>query len=66
MAKHFTLDITDNHFAFARKTEEIAVEAALDGIYVVRTSLASVHYWDTETRHLGQTKNVHLSHNRNG
>jgi len=39
MAKHFTLDITDNHFAFARKTEEIAAEAALDGIYVVRTSL---------------------------
>jgi hypothetical protein len=28
--------------------------------------MASVHYWDTETRHLGQTKNVHLSHNRNG
>jgi Transposase DDE domain len=39
MAKHFTLDITDSHFAFARKTEEIAAEAALDGIYVVRTSL---------------------------
>ncbi len=26
-------------FSFARKTEEIAAEAALDGIYVVRTSL---------------------------
>ena len=39
MAKHFTLDIADSRFAFARKTEEIAAEAALDGIYVVRTSL---------------------------
>jgi len=39
MAKHFTLDIADNRFGFARKTEQIAAEAALDGIYVVRTSL---------------------------
>jgi Transposase DDE domain len=39
MAKHFTLDIADNHFGFARKTEQIAAEAALDGIYIVRTSL---------------------------
>jgi hypothetical protein len=39
MAKHFTLDIADSRFAFARKTEAIAAEAALDGIYVVRTSL---------------------------
>jgi hypothetical protein len=39
MAKHFTLDIADNRFGFSRKTEDIAAEAALDGIYVVRTSL---------------------------
>ena len=39
MAKHFTLTITDDHFAFARKDETIANEAALDGLYVVRTSL---------------------------
>src|SRR5215471_538967 len=39
MAKHFTLEIADSRFGFARKTEEIAAEAALDGIYVVRTSL---------------------------
>jgi hypothetical protein len=39
MAKHFTLDIADARFAFARKTADIAAEAALDGIYVVRTSL---------------------------
>src|SRR6201996_6360450 len=39
MAKHFALDITDTSFSFARKTDEITVEAALDGLYVVRTSL---------------------------
>src|SRR5712664_1435543 len=37
MAKHFALDITDTRFSFARKTDEITVEAALDGLYVVRT-----------------------------
>ena len=39
MAKHFTVTITDTGFTFARKTAAIAAEAALDGIYVVRTSL---------------------------
>ena len=39
MAKHFTLAITDESFTFTRNTEAIAAEAALDGIYVVRTSL---------------------------
>ena len=39
MRKHFDLDITDTAFSFARKTGEIAAEAATDGIYVVRTSL---------------------------
>jgi hypothetical protein len=41
MKKHFDLHITDTSFAFARKTEQIAAEAALDGIYVLRTSLDS-------------------------
>jgi Transposase DDE domain len=41
MAKHFTLTITDTDFAFARKHDEIAAEARLDGIYVIRTSLAA-------------------------
>jgi Transposase DDE domain len=49
MAKHFTLDITDNHLAVARKTEEIAAEAALDGIYVVRTSLPATVLDDPTT-----------------
>lgn len=39
MAKHFTLQITDEAFTFTRNTEAIAAEAALDGIYVLRTSL---------------------------
>ncbi len=39
MAKHFTLQITDEVFTFARNHHDIAAEAALDGIYVLRTSL---------------------------
>jgi hypothetical protein len=38
MAKHFSLGITDASFSFARREEKIAAEAAIDGIYVVRTS----------------------------
>jgi hypothetical protein len=38
--KHFDVEIADGHFAFARKTDRIAAEAALDGIYVLRTSVA--------------------------
>jgi Transposase DDE domain len=49
MAKHFTLDIADSRFAFARKTEAIVAEAALDGIYVVRTSLPAAALDDAAT-----------------
>jgi transposase len=41
MRKHFDMDITDTVFRFARKAEAIAAEAANDGIYIVRTSLAA-------------------------
>jgi hypothetical protein len=41
MRKHFDLDITDTSLTFARKTDAIAAEAATDGIYIVRTSLAA-------------------------
>lgn len=41
MAKHFDLVIDDDRFAFARNAAAIAAEAALDGIYVLRTSLAA-------------------------
>jgi hypothetical protein len=49
MAKHFALDITDTGFSFARKTDEITAEAALDGLYVVRTSLPAAALDDTAT-----------------
>ena len=39
MAKHFTVTITDDDLTFERKTAEIDEEAALDGIYVVNTSV---------------------------
>ena len=39
VGKHFTLDIGDHHFEFAIDPEKVAAEAALDGIYVIRTSL---------------------------
>ena len=39
MAKHFHLDITDHSFGYIRNPDSIASEAALDGFYVVRTSL---------------------------
>jgi len=41
MAKHYTLDITDDRFAFTRDQDQIAAEAALDGIYVIRTTIAA-------------------------
>lgn len=39
MAKHLELEIADGHFAYRRRAEAIAAEAALDGLYVVRTSV---------------------------
>jgi Transposase DDE domain len=39
MAKHYLLDIDAGRFAFTRDTAAIATETALDGIYVVRTSV---------------------------
>ena len=38
VAKHFDLKIADGSFAYQRKTEQIQTEAALDGIYVLRTT----------------------------
>jgi Transposase DDE domain len=37
--KHFEVEITDTTFTYARKTEQIQAEAALDGFYVLRTSV---------------------------
>jgi hypothetical protein len=41
VAKHFELTITDTTFAFRRKADSIATESALDGLYVIRTSLSA-------------------------
>ncbi|MFM8555709.1 MAG: IS1634 family transposase [Betaproteobacteria bacterium] len=39
MAKHLELTITDTSLAWARRDQTIAAEAALDGLYVIRTSM---------------------------
>jgi hypothetical protein len=39
MAKHFALNITDTSFSFERNQAGIDAQAALDGIYVLRTSV---------------------------
>ena len=40
MAKHFDLDIQDAAFSFSVNEKRVAAEAALDGLYVIRTSAA--------------------------
>jgi hypothetical protein len=39
VAKHFTIDIGEDSFSYHRDQDSIAAEAALDGIYVLRTSV---------------------------
>jgi len=39
VGKHFKLSITEDSFSYERDTEKINSEAALDGIYIIRTSL---------------------------
>ncbi len=41
VAKHFELAIGDASFTFQRKHERIAAEAALDGVYIIRTSVSA-------------------------
>ena len=48
MAKHFELDIKDDSFAFRRKHEEIAREAAQDGVYVVRSPVPAAELDDAQ------------------
>ena len=49
MAKHFDIDIANDRFVFARKTAAIAAEAALDGLYAVRTPLPTDKLDDAAT-----------------
>jgi hypothetical protein len=46
MAKHFDITIAPAHLSFSRKADAIAAEAALDGIYVVRTTVAKTALGD--------------------
>ena len=39
VAKHFTIEITGDSIRYARDQDSITAEAALDGIYVLRTSV---------------------------
>jgi hypothetical protein len=53
MAKHFAISIEEDRFSYQRRQQEIQAEAALDGIYVIRTSVPAekisseqaVHYY---------------------
>jgi len=40
VAKHFDLTITDASLAWARRQDHIDAEAALDGLYIIRTSVS--------------------------
>jgi transposase len=42
MAKHFNLEIAAHQFSFEIDQQSVNAEAALDGIYVIRTSLAAL------------------------
>ena len=51
MAKHFKLEIEENQFRFEVDEEKVSAEAALDGIYVIRTSLVDELSAEDTVRH---------------
>jgi transposase len=59
VAKHFELVIGDAAFTFARRHHSIAAEAALDGIYIIRTSLSAAQMDSADcVRHYKSLANV--------
>jgi len=44
VGKHFDLEIGDATFSYTVNDERVAAEAALDGIYVIRTSVAATRF----------------------
>ena len=59
VAKHFELDIRDDAFSFQRKPDSIAAEAALDGIYIIRTSVPTTQMDSADcVRHYKSLANV--------
>ena len=49
MAKHFEPTISEAHLIYRLRTNQIADEAALDGLYGVRTSLPKEAFEDART-----------------
>lgn len=47
MAKHFEFTVEEGRFSYRRNKERIAEEAALDGFYVIRTSVPQAE-WEAE------------------
>src|SRR5450631_702976 len=48
VGKHFALTIEETGFEFQRLQKQIAAEAALDGLYVIRTSVSKKHMTSAE------------------
>lgn len=67
MAKHFAIEITEDSLTFTKKEDQIAAEAALDGIYVLRTSLGEENFTTKEVvssyKALAQVERVFRSFN---
>ena len=49
VGKHFELTIRDDEFSYRRDEAKIAAESALDGIYVIRTSVAAETFGSEDT-----------------
>jgi transposase len=49
VAKHFVLEIATGHFSFRIDEDKVTAEAALDGLYVVRTSVPNEQASSAET-----------------
>lgn len=57
--KHYSIQITDDSFTYERKSEQIQAEQALDGFYVLRTSVPAERLPTTEVvRSYKQLKEV--------
>lgn len=48
MGKHFVIDIGEESFSYRRDEAAITAEAALDGIYVLRTNVAAEYFTTAE------------------
>jgi len=59
VAKHFALTIGETAFTYQRKHDSIAAEAALDGLYLIRTSMSATQMDAAEcVRHYKALANV--------